>query len=86
MEREREGSRQTGRLTKHPLSGYIPAGEEDGKTMFEHYMFFESEGDPKKDPPPTCTVNRQRHLVASSAFVKVLRMGQLHFAPLGGHG
>ncbi|CAJ1334640.1 unnamed protein product [Effrenium voratum] len=39
-----------GPLLSPTFSGYIPAGEEDGKTMFEHYMFFESEGDPKKDP------------------------------------
>ena len=32
------------------LAGYIPAGEEDGHEMFEHYLFFESEGNPTDDP------------------------------------
>jgi len=31
-------------------SGYISAGHEDGHTMIEHYMFFESEGNPQTDP------------------------------------
>eukprot|EP00931_Biecheleriopsis_adriatica_P057113 TRINITY_DN33876_c0_g1_i1.p1 TRINITY_DN33876_c0_g1~~TRINITY_DN33876_c0_g1_i1.p1 ORF type:complete len:515 (-),score=67.70 TRINITY_DN33876_c0_g1_i1:233-1777(-) len=31
-------------------SGYISAGQEDGYTMHEHYLFFESEGDPRSDP------------------------------------
>lgn len=31
-------------------SGYISAGHEDGYTMHEHYLFFESEGNPRTDP------------------------------------
>ncbi|CAE7707915.1 CBP1 [Symbiodinium pilosum] len=33
-----------------PFPGYIAAGEEDGHEMFEHYLFFESEGSPSSDP------------------------------------
>ncbi|CAE7939463.1 Serine carboxypeptidase 1 [Symbiodinium microadriaticum] len=37
-------------LFSKTYSGYIPAGEEDGHEMFEHYLFFESEGNPTDDP------------------------------------
>mmetsp|Transcript_74205 Transcript_74205/g.162390 ORF Transcript_74205/g.162390 Transcript_74205/m.162390 type:complete len:511 (+) Transcript_74205:55-1587(+) len=37
-------------LLSKTYSGYIPVGAEDGSTMYEHYMFFESEGNPAKDP------------------------------------
>ena len=30
--------------------GYIGAGSEDQYVMHEHYMFFESEGNPRTDP------------------------------------
>eukprot|EP00428_Durinskia_dybowskii_P022713 CAMPEP_0170205492 /NCGR_PEP_ID=MMETSP0116_2-20130129/2290_1 /TAXON_ID=400756 /ORGANISM="Durinskia baltica, Strain CSIRO CS-38" /LENGTH=512 /DNA_ID=CAMNT_0010455883 /DNA_START=43 /DNA_END=1577 /DNA_ORIENTATION=+ len=39
-----------GTLFSKTYSGYIPVGSEDGYTMYEHYMFFESEGNPQKDP------------------------------------
>lgn len=32
------------------VSGYVSVGDSDGRKMYEHYLFFESEGDPKKDP------------------------------------
>lgn len=37
-------------LFSKTYSGYISAGHEDGYVMHEHYLFFESEGDPKSDP------------------------------------
>lgn len=37
-------------LFSKTYSGYIPVGGEDGKTMYEHYLFFESEGDVARDP------------------------------------
>jgi len=37
-------------LFSKTYSGYIPVGSEDGYTMYEHYLFFESEGNPKTDP------------------------------------
>lgn len=37
-------------LFSKTYAGYISAGQEDGNTMHEHYLFFESEGDPEKDP------------------------------------
>jgi len=40
----------SGELFSKTYSGYIPAGEEDGHEMFEHYLFFESEGNPTDDP------------------------------------
>lgn len=39
-----------GQLLSKTYSGYVPVGEVDGRKMYEHYLFFESEGDPKKDP------------------------------------
>jgi len=37
-------------LLSKAYSGYIPVGMEDGLTMYEHYLFFESENDPATDP------------------------------------
>lgn len=39
-----------GELLSATFSGYISAGEKDGMQMFEHYLFFESEGNPATDP------------------------------------
>lgn len=39
-----------GELLSRTWSGHIPAGTKDGRTLFEHYLFFESEGDAKTDP------------------------------------
>lgn len=39
-----------GELLSKAYAGYVSAGSDDGHEMFEHYMFFESEGDPAKDP------------------------------------
>lgn len=37
-------------LFSNVYSGYIALGEEGGRSLYEHYMFFESEGDPQTDP------------------------------------
>eukprot|EP00930_Biecheleria_cincta_P095710 TRINITY_DN8764_c0_g1_i2.p1 TRINITY_DN8764_c0_g1~~TRINITY_DN8764_c0_g1_i2.p1 ORF type:complete len:539 (-),score=80.92 TRINITY_DN8764_c0_g1_i2:95-1624(-) len=37
-------------LLSKTYAGYISAGEEDGYKMHEHYLFFESEGNPETDP------------------------------------
>jgi len=37
-------------LFSNVYAGYIACGEEDGRSLYEHYMFFESEGDPETDP------------------------------------
>eukprot|EP00929_Paragymnodinium_shiwhaense_P120256 TRINITY_DN92186_c0_g1_i1.p1 TRINITY_DN92186_c0_g1~~TRINITY_DN92186_c0_g1_i1.p1 ORF type:complete len:534 (-),score=53.23 TRINITY_DN92186_c0_g1_i1:208-1809(-) len=37
-------------LLSKAYSGYIDAGSEGDTIMHEHYLFFESEGDPKNDP------------------------------------
>lgn len=39
-----------GDLLSATYAGYISAGEADGNKIYEHYLFFESEGDPKSDP------------------------------------
>ncbi|CAK9073626.1 unnamed protein product [Durusdinium trenchii] len=39
-----------GTLLSATYSGYVSVGDSDGRKMYEHYLFFESEGDPKKDP------------------------------------
>jgi carboxypeptidase C (cathepsin A) len=37
-------------LLSETFSGYVSAGEKEGMQMFEHYLFFESEGNPATDP------------------------------------
>merc|ERR1719487_2334199 len=38
-------------LLSKTYAGYIEVGSKDNATkMYEHYLFFESEGDPAKDP------------------------------------
>jgi carboxypeptidase C (cathepsin A) len=39
-----------GPLLSKTYAGYISAGSDGDVKMFEHYLFFESEGDPAKDP------------------------------------